>query len=125
MFEQDKEETVVIMRRWRQQPRSVIALFPYVIDGQGRGGGWLVSSYEHIGQHGGADLGIIPRLTRAANWDDPDVVALRRELEGAPFGYRLLPRRRVSYRLFLAACEAACANDRRLAAGLAAIVDAS
>lgn len=98
-MEQDAEETAVVMRRWRSGSRTVIALFPYVVI-LGTGGAWLVSSYEHIGQHGPADYGAVIRATRPADWGDPDVAALRRELEGAGFGYRLAPRKRINWRTF-------------------------
>lgn len=76
-------ETVVMFRRWRGEDRSVTAFFP-MIPGTSE---YDCMSYAHVGQHSSADLaGCIQRTIPCAD-DEPDVVALRRELEGR--GYRL------------------------------------
>jgi hypothetical protein len=79
----------VVFRRWRTEPRSVIAFFP---DQREHGG--MIGSYEHIGQHSAAAYphsGTVP-----ASETDSDVQALKRELER--IGYRLRVVKRVSYR---------------------------
>lgn len=57
----------VIFRVWRKHPRTVIALWPAVaVDSKG----CYCNSYEHIGQHSGADyFGCIP-VTRPASSDE-------------------------------------------------------
>ena len=52
-------ETKVIFRQWPNG--DVIALFPDIDAGHG-----LISSYEHIGQHDGADYHHVVRQTRPA-----------------------------------------------------------
>ena len=50
----NKNLTIVVFRKWRpnkDQDEGIIALFPYEIYNNTG----LVNSYEHIGQHGGAD----------------------------------------------------------------------
>ena len=83
--------TLVIFRMWqtRQDGHGVIALFPCE---PWDSGGLLCSSYEHVGQHGGADpAGVIAR-TRAAT--ETEYAALQRELETEPYGYQLTVIRR-------------------------------
>lgn len=76
--------TAVVFRVWN--PRfgcgGCIALFPLSDEGQD-----LCSSYEHVGQHGLADYAAVISRTRPATPDD--YASLKRELEGAPFGYVL------------------------------------
>jgi hypothetical protein len=88
--DQLEDPVVVVFRTWRAHPRTVIALFPQIDAGRG-----MCSSYEHMGQHGGADYaGVIARTRRA----EPDeYAALKRELEAAPFGYRLIVRKRAPH----------------------------
>jgi hypothetical protein len=79
---QDTEVTRVVFRTWKKGG-EVIALFPD--DKWTRGNSTLCNSYEHIGQHGGADYqGVIYQTTPARLEDYYD---LMRELEG--IGYRL------------------------------------
>ncbi len=53
--------TVMIFRKWRSGDREIFALFPEIDEGRG-----LCRSYQHIGQHSGADyVGCIYR-SRAA-----------------------------------------------------------
>lgn len=75
----------VIFRVWRTKQlldATVIALFPDIpFDREGH-----VTSYEHVGQHGGADYAHVIRATRPAN--QSEYAALKRELEDQ-IGYRL------------------------------------
>lgn len=90
MITKDSEETIVIFRKWKASEDIVggdriIALFPEIEEGWGR-----CLSYEHIGQHGGADyLGCLPRTIPAK---PEEYAPLKAELEG--LGYNLLIRRR-------------------------------
>lgn len=84
-MEEDIEETLVIFRKFRDHG-DVIALFPEVPwDREGR-----CSSYQHLGQHGGADyLGCIYLSTPATPYE---YAALKREL--VERGYKLRIRKR-------------------------------
>ncbi len=77
-----EKATPVLFRVWpKSEGGSVIALFPTIpADYAGRS----VQSYEHVGQHGGADLGLIHR-TRPAT--PPEYASLKSELES--IGYKL------------------------------------
>ena len=63
-MKKDNFITEVIFRRWPPNDFNlVIALFPYIInDHKGN-----VMSYEHIGQHGGADYNGVINGTDPAN----------------------------------------------------------
>jgi len=104
--------TVVVFRRDREEPRDVLAVFPF---DPGTADPGTCSFYVHVGQHGHGDHSAIIKQTRPANLADADVAALRRELEG--IGYRLDVRTRVdrhqAYRRRLAEIVA---QDRRAAA---------
>lgn len=53
--------TPVIFRRWKTEHGGIIALFPTIPEDVA---GHLCTSYQHVGQHGGADyLGVV-----AATW---------------------------------------------------------
>lgn len=81
----------VVFRRWRDGG-GVIALFPELpADIHGR----YCDSYEHVGQHGGADYHGVVRHTAPATPEES--AALAAEL--ARIGYRLVPIRRASPRL--------------------------
>lgn len=69
----------VMFRMWRGE---VIALFPGLMDSPGH-----CQSYQHVGQHGGADCGGIIRRSRPA--EPQEYAALKRELESEPFEYKL------------------------------------
>ena len=83
-----KEKTIVVFRRWNSG-FGIIALFPeHPSDYQG----FFCDSYEHIGQHGGADYhGIIQASTPATRQEYAD---LKQEL--TRLGYRLEIRTRTS-----------------------------
>lgn len=83
----EDDPVVVVFRTWRAAPHSVIALFPELDAGRG-----LCLSFEHLGQHGGADYSLVIAQTRPAT--EAEYAPLRRELEGAPYHYRLQVRRR-------------------------------
>ena len=80
-MEQDKEITAVVFRVFRKGG-DVLALFPQLDTGQG-----YCSCYQHIGQHGSADYTTCMQLTRPAK--PAEYADLKRELERAPYGYRL------------------------------------
>jgi len=83
------ERTLVVFRRWRDTG-TIIALFP-AIPSDIRG--WFCESYEHVGQHGGADYHGVIQATRPATVDQ--VVPLAEEL--TRIGYNLKPIKRTSY----------------------------
>jgi hypothetical protein len=69
--------TPVILRRWDDGSRDLIALFPTLpADGQGN----LCMCYEHVGQHGGACYASVRDHSTPVSADDPDAQALLREL---------------------------------------------
>jgi len=85
MIEQDTEKTLVVFRYWHKDKDypNVIALFPEIEDH------WpYCSSYEHIGQHGGADYHGVVASTRPAS--ESEYRDLKEELES--LGYNLLIR---------------------------------
>lgn len=71
----------VIFRKWKNG--DIIALLPMLpFDVLGL----YCTSYEHVGQHGGADCAGVIRRTKAAT--PAEYAPLKRELEG--MGYKLL-----------------------------------
>lgn len=81
----DNENTTVIFRKWRAEPKSVIALFPYEPGSVGKPE--TCQSFEHMGQHGAADLAGVMSATRPATAEE--FAALKRELESKPYDYKL------------------------------------
>jgi hypothetical protein len=79
-MEKDKVKTRVVFRKWKDGRQTVIALFPDIPEVRG-----CVLSYEHIGQHGGADYTGVIHATSLATPDE--YASLARELEGQ--GYLL------------------------------------
>ena len=90
------EKTQVIFRKWANG--DIIALFPRI---PANGFPWEMLSYEHVGQHGGASMGIIDK-TRPAKPDE--YATLKAELEGR--GYVLDIRQRMSHADAMARHEA-------------------
>ena len=62
----EQKPDVVIFRRWRSKPSTVIALFPEIDVGVTKTGVKLCRSYEHVGQHGRANYEMVIHDTRAA-----------------------------------------------------------
>lgn len=84
------EMTVVVFRKWRKgQGEGIIALFPFEAAEQGH-----CMSYEHIGQHGGADYEGVIKNTNPANTDE--YCELKSELE--KIGYKLVIKEHISWR---------------------------
>ena len=81
--------TAVVFRTFKGSHKETAALFPYEIDSFGRYGAALCSSFEHIGQHGGADYEHVIRQTRPAT--ATEIAELTAELTRAPYGYVLRP----------------------------------
>lgn len=84
--------TIVIFRKYRTDG-SILALFPELhatVDGR------LITSYQHVGQHGAADYAHCIRITTPAT--PAEYAALRRELEGNPYRYRFDVRTRYTRR---------------------------
>jgi hypothetical protein len=81
----DGNTTTVIFRKWPAAGGGgVIALFPYV---PGTRNPATCMSFEHVGQHGSADLAWVMTDTRPAS--PAEYAALKRELESAPYSYTL------------------------------------
>ncbi len=92
MSDETAPVTLVAYRRWRTQPKTVFALFPELpSDYQG----FYCDSYEHVGQHAGADYYGCINASDPVN--DEDAADLRRELER--IGYILKPIKRASQRV--------------------------
>ena len=82
------EITPVVFRRWRDT-KTVFALFPTMPSDYE---GFYCESYEHIGQHGGADYFGCIYASKPASLDE--AADLKRELER--IGYRLRGIKRAS-----------------------------
>lgn len=105
------EKTKVIFRTWRGAQGGVIALFPEIpADVYGH----LMQSYEHVGQHGGADCIGITEPVRRQNAEE--VAALKAELES--IGYSLDVKKRATAAMDAKRREAArrgrAPNDLRI-----------
>jgi hypothetical protein len=82
-MKKDNKITDVIFRKWpKSQGGDIIALFPGIPTDKY---GFLCSSYQHIGQHGGADYQHVVSATRPAT--ATEFYPLAEELTG--LGYRL------------------------------------
>jgi hypothetical protein len=79
-----KPKDIVIFRRWKSHPMSVIALFPEIPANPDAS---MCMSYEHVGQHGGAHCGEVINVTRPADIENHDVLSLFGEL--TKIGYNL------------------------------------
>jgi hypothetical protein len=81
----------VIFRRWpKSEGGGVIALLP-----DQPANPYRVLAYEHTGQHGEASTDI-PWRTKRTYETDPDVIALKKELESAPYEYKFRVVRRLT-----------------------------
>lgn len=87
MARKKKETGTKVIFRAFKGDGDVIAVFPELPGGMF---GNLCACYQHIGQHGDADIGVILRRTRPTTRDES--AALRKELEG--IGYKLAIRKR-------------------------------
>jgi hypothetical protein len=89
----------VILRRWRTGHKDVLALMPYIPAGLP----WqpLVTSYQHVGQHGAADYHHVIRQTVPVDESEPDAIELLAELRS--LGYMPLTIRRVNHARMLKA----------------------
>lgn len=87
----DTDKTIVIFRVWKSGSGKgdVIALFP--ADTWHDGTRKLCQSFEHVGQHGGADYAHVIRATRPAT--PAEYADVKRELETL-YGYNLDVRKR-------------------------------
>ena len=95
-MKQDEFKTDVIFRRWPDTDFNlIIALFPYEIDNIEKG---FVSSYEHLGQHSGADYDGVIRGTVPAK--ENEYHALKSELESIGYNLNIVKRR--NYTRYLA-----------------------
>jgi hypothetical protein len=75
------DTTRVVFRTWKDDG-SVIALFPDLAVGGG-----CCESYQHVGQHGGADYGHVVSKSRPST--PAEYMALKMELARAPYNYKL------------------------------------
>ena len=93
------EITPVVFRRWRDT-MTVFALFPTLpSDYEGH----FCDSYEHVGQHGGADYFGCVHASEPVSLDE--ATDLKRELER--IGYRLRVIKRATWKQHEARTEAA------------------
>jgi hypothetical protein len=76
------DEVAVLFRVSIEDPSDVYALFPEMDEGIG-----MVACFQHVGQHSMAHLKSCMIGTREATEDEAR--ALKRELEAAPYRYRL------------------------------------
>ena len=85
----DKDITKAVFRRWpRSQGGGIIALFPDIpSDPAGR----FCLSYEHIGQHGGADYSGVIGCTRPATLFEYE--PLKQELTSIGYHLKIRSRR--------------------------------
>lgn len=81
--------TAVVFRTWKGSHKETAALFPYEIDSFSRYGAAFCSSFEHVGQHGGADYENVIQQTRPAT--ATEIAELTAELTRAPYHYVLRP----------------------------------
>jgi hypothetical protein len=78
MIEQDTHETPMVFRKWPNG--TVTALMPTILDTPGH-----CLSYEHVGQHGGADYtGVVSRTQPATPQEYESLLSELRSL-----GYRV------------------------------------
>jgi hypothetical protein len=87
----DEDITKVIFRRWpKSQGDGIIALFPEIpSDLEGR----FCLSYEHVGQHGGADYRAVIRMTKPVRGFSTRLEKLMEELQGRGYNLKIIHRR--------------------------------
>ena len=87
-----KPQTTVVFRVWASGSGKgeVIALFPDIDEGRG-----MCSSYEHVGQHGGADYVSVIQHTRPATPEE--YKDLQRELTHIGYDLKIKTRRPVKH----------------------------
>lgn len=79
------EQTKVVFRKWPEG--DILALFPDMNHGYGG----LCASYQHIGQHSGADYSHCIAATRPATLEE--YAPLAAELESIGYGLKIRRRR--------------------------------
>jgi len=93
-YEDDDEDYVdgkkedperVLFRKWRSGDKEIIALFPDMRENDG-----TIGSFEHVGQHGGADYQLVLRQTTAATPEEYE--DLKDELEDRGYNLRVMNR---------------------------------
>ena len=91
MTRKANEAVPVIFRVWPKEHDAVIAILPTL---PGTYDPATCSSYMHVGQHGACDpVGLVEETRLAA---PSEYAALKRELEAAPYRYKLAVRRRLA-----------------------------
>jgi hypothetical protein len=83
--------TRVVFRRWpKSQGGGIIALFPDIpSDPAGR----FCLSYEHVGQHGGADYQGLIGITKPVQESSEELENLTEELQGRGYNLKIIHRR--------------------------------
>jgi hypothetical protein len=83
--------TRVVFRRWpKSQGGGIIALFPDIpSDSAGR----FCLSYEHVGQHGGADYQGLIGITKPVQESSEELENLTEELQGRGYNLKIIHRR--------------------------------
>ena len=81
-MKKDKHKTVVVFRRWKNKPETVIAIFPFIMETS-----VCCRCYEHLGQHSICDYQAVMNQTRPIYNELEIKDGLKRELEN--FGYNL------------------------------------
>lgn len=94
MIERDEHKTAVVFRKWgKKKGGGIIALFPEL---PADANGYYVLSYEHIGQHGGADYnGVIARTVPASIDESTDLI---QELESIGYNLQVCQRQKARMR---------------------------
>jgi len=88
-MKKDDFKTDVIFRLWPDNDFIlIIALFPYIIDNVDKG---FISSYEHLGQHSGADYNGCMESTVSAK--ENEYKDLKSELESLGYDLNIIKRR--------------------------------
>jgi len=92
----EQKPDVVIFRKWRNKPGTVLALFPRIAAGETRFGTQLCQSYEHVGQHGGAIYDHVIHMTRPAT--PAEYADLKEELEQRGYRLKIMKHQPMQYR---------------------------